>query len=250
MKKIKQSKLNLFYKATKIKEFDKYPLNPSQWPEDWRRIYTKLYPRLDKVQLSKKVKMISQSLSSVLLERKSRRDFNSTGKVTKKILSSILFHSAGIVPNKDSTWDNTRRFYPSAGARYPLELYLITNKVFGLKPGLYHYSVSDHSLDILWLNNKLTTNLANISGQKWVRKANILFIITGVIERTRTKYKDRGGRYIFIEAGHLAQNIYLVATAIGLKTCAIGGFIDDKINTILDLDEEVERALYIIAVGF
>jgi len=246
----KPNKVDIFYKKTKVVTFDKKFLDSSKWPKHWKKIYTKLYPRLTKVKLSKNISTIERSFSEILFSRKSERNFNAKKELSKKTLSCLLFHSAGIKPeNIKPAWDETRRFYPSAGARYPLETYLVVNKVNSLPKGLYHYSVPDHSLDVLWLNNNLSKQLASICGQKWVVKAQIIFIITAAIERTMTKYKDRGGRYILIETGHLAQNIYLVATALNLKVCAIGGFKDDKINSILDLDEEAEKSLYIICVG-
>ena len=237
----------VFYEKTKIKGFPKEEVSSENWPEVWKRIFTKDYPRLQKVELPKKISLLETALFKVLLKRKSER--NLSGKsVDMASLGALLFYSAGIIPG-EKQWNLTRRFYPSAGARYPLEVYLSTSNVKGLANGLYHYNVRQHSLDVLWQKQNLNKTISKITNQDWVGKSNIIILITSVFQRTQTKYGERGLRHIFLESGHLAQNIYLVGTALKLKVCAIGGFIDDKLNKILDIDGEDEGILYILAVG-
>lgn len=237
----------IFYERTKIKKFPEEELSSKNWPEAWKRIFTKDYPRLQKIELPKKVRLLKTTLSEVLLERKSERNFSGKS-VDMASLGALLFYSSGIIPG-EKQWDSTRRFYPSAGARYPLEVYLSTSNVRGLTNGLYHYNARQHSLDILWQKGGLCKTISRLTNQDWVNKSNIVMLITSVFQRTQMKYGERGLRHIFLEAGHLAQNIYLVGTALDLKVCAIGGFIDDKINKILDIDGEDEGILYILAVG-
>lgn len=251
MKKIvvedKKDISEMFYEKTKIETFPQKEIPSEDWPELWKRIFTKDYPRLQKVELLKTIPLLKTTLSEVLLERKSKRNFS--GKSVDMVsLGALLFYSAGIIPG-EKQWNSTRRFYPSAGARYPLEVYLSTSNVRGLTNGLYHYNVRQHSLDVLWQKRNLNKTISRLTNQDWVGKSNVIILITSVFQRTQTKYGERGLRHIFLESGHLAQNIYLVGTALKLKVCAIGGFIDDKINKILDIDGEDEGILYILAVG-
>lgn len=236
-----------FYLKTKIKNFPKEDVPSEDWPASWKRIYSKEYPRFNKVGLPKSLPLIKTSLSETLFNRKSQREFSGQ-KISMEKLASLLFFSAGVIP-EGKEWNYSRRFYPSAGARYPLEIYISIKNVTNLKNGLYHYNIRQHSLDILWNKGNLNETIANYAGQNWLSNANAIIMISVVFQRNQIKYSDRGLRYILIDSGHLGQNIYLVGTAIGLKICAVGGFIDDKINKILDINGEDEGTLYIVAVG-
>jgi len=149
----------------------------------------------------------------------------------------------------NKTLDDSRRAYPSAGARYPLEVYPIILNCDGIKKGLYHYSVKENYLELLLEENLSKLLIKTTGGEKWIESTAVVFIITGVLDRTRIKYGERGYRYSLIEAGHLGQNICLLATEVGLGSCPIGGFIDYEVNKLLDISLQKEVALYLIAVG-
>lgn len=237
----------IFYERTKIKGFPKEELSSEDWPESWKRIFTKDYPRLQKVELPKNVPPLKTALSKILLGRRSERNFS--GKLIDMAkLGALLFYSAGAIPG-ERRWSTTRRFYPSAGARYPIEVYVSIKNIKGLENGLYHYNVRQHSLDALLIRKDLNKKIARLSAQDWISKANVVILLSGVFYRTQIKYSERGLRHVFLEAGHLGQNIYLTAEALKLKVCAIGGFIDNKINKIIDIDGEDEGVLYILALG-
>lgn len=140
------------------------------------------------------------------------------------------------------------RVYPSAGARYPLEIYLVVNRVKSLEKGLYHYNVKEHSLELLRKDN-FDKFMAEITGQDLVAKAGVVIFISAILDRTRVKYGDRGYRFVLLDAGHLAQNVYLVSEALKLQCCSIGGFIDDELNKLLDLEGTSEKVIYLIALG-
>lgn len=91
--------------------------------------------------------------------------------------------------------------------------------------------------------------LETTGGEKWICNANFLIIITGVPDRSRIKYTERGFRYMLIEAGHLAQNICLLSDSLGLGSCPIGGFIESKIISLLDIYNIKEYPLYVLAIG-
>ena len=140
------------------------------------------------------------------------------------------------------------RFYPSAGARYPLEIYLIVNSVGNLGRGLYHYNLKKNNLEVLLLKDLSGFVRENI-GDDVLSKAAFYVLITAVLDRSRIKYGERGYRFALIEAGHLGQNFYLVSNSLGLKCCAIGGFVDEAFNKLLDLEGQNEKVFYILAFG-
>ena len=161
-------------------------------------------------------------------------------------LSLLLFGISGL----------TRKFpkfafrtVPSAGALFPIETYIAINNVSELKQGIYHYDIENHSLDYLKEGDFQKTLTDACYGQRMVSKSAVSFIWTAVIERTRATYKERAYRYIYIDCGHIGQNFYLVAEALGLNACVVGAYYDDDINDFLDLDENEEFAIYMGVVG-
>ena len=138
--------------------------------------------------------------------------------------------------------------YPSAGARYPLEIYPFIFSVQGLKRAIYHYHVKTHSLELIYDGIFQRATLKNFS-QSWIRKAAFLLVITAIFDRMEEKYKERGYRHIYTEYGHLAQNFYLVSSSLDLGCCSIGGFIDDGLNELLDLDGVDESTVGVTAFG-
>lgn len=227
-----------FHQKTKIYSLIKSSDNPKNWPKEWKTIYYKGYPRLKEIKLLPPEFPNKTTLKKVLLNRISTRKF-SNQPITIKQLSSLLYFSAGIKENN--------RFYPSAGARYPLEIYIVSLNIQGLSPGIYHYYLKSHSLE--YLSNLKKFNLNECFDQSWTRKVSCFIIITAIFKRTTIKYGDRGYRYILIEVGHLGQNIYLNCEALNLGCCAIGGFVDDKLNDLLDIDGLNESAIYVFAIG-
>jgi len=139
-----------------------------------------------------------------------------------------------------------RRTAPSAGATYPLEIYLVVGKVEGLDPGIYHYSSSRHSLVSIKeqdIRNRLS---ASALAQRMIENTPINIIIAADYGRTTGQYGQRGIRYVHMEVGHVGQNISLQANALSLGTVMIGAFDDKQVKEILGINEE---PLYIIPVG-
>ena len=236
-----------FLKSTQQKKFtNKLPQN--KIPLSWKKIHFKLYPRLPQIIL-KKVSVEADKVLSIIEERKSERKFKNKGLALKTI-SKVLYFSCGIRNHKKMQGDFNRslRMYPSAGAKYPLEVYPVILKSKEIPPGIYHYNVKWNSLELL-LKGNFKKKFGEITGQNWVKKSTMIVIITAAFPRTIIKYKERGWRYIFLEAGHLAQNIHLISTALKLKFCAIGGFLDKEIINLLELNSKSELPLYLIAVG-
>jgi len=240
----KQFASDKFHDSTNNKKLN--TSNIKDIPQSWTKIHFKTYPRLDRINFGN-IKIPTDKFAEILRRRRSTRQFSGL-PISKKELSYLLFLSSGLT-RLDESFDDSRRPYPSAGARYPLEVYPIILNCEDIKKGLYHYNVKENCLELL-LEENLNKWLIKITGgEKWITNAAIVFIITGVLNRTRIKYGDRGYRYILIEAGHVGQNICLLATELGLGTCPLGGYIDTEVNKLLDIDLQKEVVLYLIAVG-
>lgn len=243
---LKQSASLKFHAATKLTEFNhKKRAKKSHVPQEWKTIYYKAYPRFPQVILPKPTP-IHASLNSVLFNRQSFRNF-SKRPVGLQTISNLLYYSAGI-KKLTSKVDTNKRFYPSAGARYPLEVYLCALNITGITEGIYHYHVKTNTLELL-KRPPFKKILFKQFDQPWMIKAGFLLIVTAMFERTQNKYKDRGYRHIVTEYGHLAQNVYLLSSALNIGSCSIGGFIDDGINNILDVDTQEEQVVGVLVGG-
>jgi len=237
-----------FHEATKI--FIKGKTTPvGSWPQSWKTIYTKGYPRLASIKLKKVFSpKMKTSFDQVLYKRKSIRDFKNKLLMTKE-LSTLLYFSGGVKSMVNNDWNTSRRFYPSGGGRFPLEMYVVLYNNTELEKGIYHYNVKHHTLEILKKGDYLK-ELQKGLDPPWLKDANMAILITSVFGRNQVKYGDRGYRLILVESGHLAQNIYLVAEALNLGCCALGGYIDFAINDLLDIDGVNESVVYALVVGF
>ncbi|MEM3957269.1 MAG: SagB/ThcOx family dehydrogenase [Thermoproteota archaeon] len=181
------------------------------------------------------------SVEEALLKRRSVREY-ARSSLTLQEVSQLLWAAQGV------TDPQGLRTAPSAGALYPLEVYLIVGEVESLAPGVYKYVPDGHEI-IRVLDGDKRVSLAEAAlGQAWVRNAAIDIVIASVYERTTRKYGERGIRYVHLEAGHAAQNICLQAVALNLGVVTVGAFYDDQVKTVLSLPGG-EQPLYIIPVG-
>ena len=165
-------------------------------------------------------------------------------------LGRLLFASYGVRGITQFGADGFHdRPAPSAGALYPLELYVAAQDVAGLDDGVYHYDALDHQLERRRAG-RFQQELAGMTlGQEMIATTSVVVFICGVFERTQWKYGQRGYRYVWLEAGHVAQNLYLVAGALGLGATAVGGFFDEEVNRLLGLSAGEEDSLYLLCVG-
>ena len=175
------------------------------------------------------------SLEETLAKRESTRNFTSK-PLTPFEISQVLWAAQGITRN---WWGRTT---PSAGALYPLELYL------ALREGLFHYMPRNHQL-VRVSDQNLIDDLASAAlGQECIRESPAIVVITAVYERMERKYGRRGERYVKIEAGHAAQSIHLQAVSLGLGSVPVGAFHDDQVRKVLNLPANHEP-LYLIPLG-
>lgn len=179
--------------------------------------------------------------TSVVVARRSVREY--AGRpLSLDELGRLLFLTAGHrAPG--------RRTFPSSGALYPIEVYAVVNGVEGLARGLYHYDPARHALHVL-AERDLGDRIAGHGlGQSFLADAGVVLCLTVVPARMRFRYRHRSYRYGLLEAGHLGQNAYLAATAMGLGACAVGAFLDDDLNELLGVDGREEAAVYLLSVG-
>lgn len=235
-----------FHNLTKITSFDSKTIeSSSKWPESWKKIYYSSYARTAEVALPVPIPLTA-SLNETLVSRESSRTF-SAEELSLKELSSILYFSAGL-KNLLTAQPNEKRFYPSAGGRYPLEIYPLLLHVGDLSQGVYHYHVKTNSLEILQ-QTPLVQKITPLFSQPWIMHASALIVVTAIFARTQDKYGDRGYRHILTEYGHMAQNIYLTSTSMNLACCSIGGFVEDGLRDLIDCDFEDESVVGVIAIG-
>jgi SagB-type dehydrogenase family enzyme len=139
--------------------------------------------------------------------------------------------------------------YPSAGARYPIETYICVKDTPELVPGLYHYNVKENALEFLLKDKNLVALKKCFVKDMLPKRTVMVIILSAMFNRNYTKYTERSYRYSLIECGHIGQNICLLSEKLGIDCCAIGGFIDDKINDYLDVEPSTEAVLYVFALG-
>ncbi len=138
---------------------------------------------------------------------------------------------------------------PSGGACYPVEFYLLVHRIAGIEPGVYHYAARGHRLEQLRGPLPWSGVAGLFMDQPYLLQADLIIVLTAVVHRTLLRYGDRGFRFVWIEAGHVAQNLNLVGAAMDLGTLNLGGFFDDQLAALVGLDPELEIPLYAVAVG-
>lgn len=162
-------------------------------------------------------------------------------------LSLLLHYTQGVRKKKNGSHFRT---VPSAGALHPFETRIIVNRVSGLEPGIYRYLPLDHALVHEECHSGDHQSLCHVcKNPNLISSSAISFIWTAVPERMIWKFGPRGWRYLFIEAGHICQNLYVACAALSLGVCAIGSYNDDDINCILGIDGDSEFCIYLASVG-
>ncbi len=178
--------------------------------------------------------------------RRSGRNYASRTLLPLETLSALLWATQGITADAG---DFEFRTAPSAGALYPIETYLLARAVDGLEQGIYHFRPRKFDLEQIQKGD-LSRALAQAAlGQTMVATAQAAFIWTAIVERSKWKYRQRAYRYIYLDAGHIAQNLYLAGTAEGLGVCGIGALFDDAVNALIGVDGIEETVVYMASVG-
>jgi SagB-type dehydrogenase family enzyme len=205
----------------------------------------KSYPSSKTVQLPSQLQKATIRFTEVLGRRKSIRAFSSQ-PLSKNDLAFLLWASTGIQRTEHGYEFRTA---PSAGALYPIETYIAANNVEDVASGIYHYNIKNHLLEEIKTGN-FGVDLAHAAlDQKMCATASVAFIWTAVFGRSKWKYAQRAYRYIYLDAGHVAENLALAVASITCGSCQVGAFFDDEINSIVGIDGTEESSICLSVVG-
>lgn len=188
----------------------------------------------------------SALLEDTITGRRSIRRF-STAPLAMEEISWLLWCTQGVQKILPSS---TIRTVPSAGARHPLDTYVLLNRVKGLTGGLYRYIALEHAVAPVRLDAKIGALIQEAClGQDMVTMSAMTFFWVADIYRSAWRYSERAWRYVFLDAGHVCQNLYLGAAPLECGVCAIAAFDDQKLNTLLGVDGENQFTVYAAVVG-
>jgi SagB-type dehydrogenase family enzyme len=178
----------------------------------------------------------SMSLEQSIASRRSWRDFRSE-PLTLEQIGQLAWAAQG----QDAK--SKYRTVPSAGATYPFELFIVTEQ------GLFHYLLDKHALEKLTDQNMRSALASAAWGQEFIEAAPLTLVFAAEFDRTTRRYGKRGNRYVYMEAGHAAQNVHLQAEALGLGSVAVGAFDDEAVRKVLSLPSHLE-SIYMVVVGY
>jgi SagB-type dehydrogenase family enzyme len=188
----------------------------------------------------------NEKIWDVISRRRSTRHYAASSSLSIRELAMLLWATQGITAVSSQF---EFRSAPSAGGLYPIETYLMCRNVESLESGIYHFRPHEFDLELIKAGD-FSVAFANAAlGQSMVSDAPVCFIWTALVQRSKWKYRQRAYRYIYLDAGHIAQNLYLAGTAIGLGVCGIGAFFDDHINNLLGVDGVEETVVYLASLG-
>ncbi len=234
---------NAFLEGTKLRNQSKTPhakgeeAPPLQWEV---RGETMNLPQPESVDTP------SQSLRDAIEKRRTVRDYGES-PLTLEALSYLLYATQGVQKRGRR---GTLRTVPSAGARHAFETLVLVNRVEGLEPGLYRYDALGHRLEIWELGEHHTRTLQDAClGQPMIERSAVTFLWAADVPRMFYRYGERGYRYLFLDAGHVSQNLYLAAQLFNQGACAIAAYDDEAVNDAVGLDGQRHFVAYITSVG-
>ncbi len=204
----------------------------------------KHYPDAEKVALATDWDR-DKGLREILQGRRSFRRYGK-GVLGARDVSMLLWACQGVTGRAGNFLLRTA---PSAGALYPVETYLAVQNVAGIDPGLYHFQPAEFCLEKLSSGSAAKDVAQAALGQTFMAKAGMVFIWSAIFRRNFFKYGHRGLRYVFMDAGHICQNLLLAAEALELGACPVAAFYDDEMNGLLGLDGVEESVIYLASVG-
>lgn len=218
--------------------------------EEFMVSYKKSFPAQVAFPL-KRAKGIRVSIEEVIKKRRSCRNFRGNfipySKLSK--ILSLSYGSTGMIFLRYVGDYYYLKSAPSAGGLYSCGIYVIANKIQGLPEGVYYFNSEKLQLELIRKGSYWKNFLDTLCEQDYVQKASCALIISGDFFKIKWKYGERGYRYIFLDAGHIGENVYLTATALNLGVIGICGFYDDLLNAILRIDGYKEAILYVLVLG-
>jgi len=233
---------DIFQEETKYTR-GKLPGGPLIWSNK-PKIY-KTYPAAPRISLGPPATSGGPPLWDAIKHRQSVRNFQNT-PLEQAHVSQLLWATQGIVREQ---MGYAFRTSPSAGALYPVETYVVAHSVENIDQGIYHYAVASHQLEQLKKGDFRLDIAKAALDQDMAYSGGAVFVWTAVISRSMWKYGQRAYRYIYLDAGHIAENFALAAVALGLGSCQIGALYDGECNALLEIDGTEESTLYMSVVG-
>lgn len=193
------------------------------------------------------VEIEATSLRDAINARKSEREFLTDKTISLDALSYLLWATQGV---READAMDAFKTVPSAGARHPLETFLLVQRVDDLDAGLYRYIGPSHQIQNLGAPDDIAESIAATCLQpELLQNSAVTFIWTAVAYRMTWRYGDRGYRYIHLEAGHVGQNLYLASQLVGCGVCTTAAFNDGDLNRVLRIDGSDHFAVYMGAIG-
>jgi SagB-type dehydrogenase family enzyme len=242
MPDLKKTSAHRYIQETKL---DRETLFRKYRPEIQSCAVYKTMPEARTVILPRSWTKNGDPLLDILQRRRSKRKF-SAGPLTLSDLACLLWAMQGITAQARAFFFRTS---PSAGALYPTETYVVTDKVEGVESGIYHFNALEFLLEEIRTDVSGKEVARTALDQGFIAKGAATFIWSAVFRRNMSKYGNRGVRYIFMDAAHICQNLLLGAEHLGLAACPVGAFYDDELNGLLHLDGQEESVLYLAVVG-
>jgi SagB-type dehydrogenase family enzyme len=207
------------------------------------------YKGYQKIPLEKPLEDLNLSLVDAIKRRRTALQLQPVD-LTYAALSSILHYSYGVsITNEGTDFPHPFRMVPSAGALYPLEIFFHQNYVQSIDPGIYHYNPILNSITQIRRGDHSSHLRRTLVQPELSVNSSVIFFITAVMERSAFKYGERSYRFVHLEAGHLAQNMCLIAKAMDLGSVTVGGFIDTKLNEFIGIDGLNHAVIYVVAMG-
>jgi len=252
-----------YHRASQLRNLSP-PLEEQVRTSNWLPDTSKRYDDAQVIELPQRT-LVDVPLEKAALGRVSTRSFTRR-PLSLSDLSALLYLAYGPTrarldrqesiqgPPRNSpnqTLTNEQRIYrpsPSAGALYPLELYSVALNVPGLS-GVYHYQRDDHRLELLKEGNYSAELVPAFYNVVDFHSASLLILVSAIFLRSAKKYGERSYRFIFLEAGHVAQNLILAAAGMGWGAVPLGGFADERLNSFLGFEDESEAVVYAVALG-
>lgn len=233
---------DLFQEETRYNraKMTRHSLDWEHQPEPVKR-----YPAANFIKLPTPEKQEGPGLWQILQNRRSQRRFKPQS-ITLQQLSQLLWAIQGVTKQQGPYYFRTA---PSAGALYPIETYLMISRIEGVEAGFYHYVVVQHGLEQLKTGDFASETAQAALDQSMVRTAPVTFIWTAIFQRSKWKYHQRAYRYIYLDAGHIAQNLALAAVGMGLGSCQIAALYDEEVNRLIGVDGKEESVVYMSVVG-
>jgi len=239
----------LFHENSKISRYGSFLPNEVVLARMEQLLESLVFDQYPEVKLPTSFSPLNLTLKDAITSRVSARAMKPC-PLTVENLATLLHYAYGVTrDNTDTVFPRPFRTVPSGGALYPLEIFFHSSHIADAPAGLYHYSPARHSCRRIH-DGDLAPRLSSAFVQSSIpTEASVLLFLTAMFERSTFKYGARGYRFTLLEAGHVAQNLNLVATALGLGCTNVGGFFDRHLDEILGLDGVNHSTIYVVAIG-